>query len=402
MTSLVISEIFPPQTGGSGRWLWEIYSRLPRAEYVIAASNVPGQVEFDTKHDLRVERLPLTLTEWGLRSWRGLIGYGNSFFRLRKLVKQHRPDRVHAARVLPEGVMAWCLKRWFGIPYVCFVHGEEITCTSESRELRWLARRVVAGADFLIANSRNTARIAEDLWQAKSDRVRVLHPGVDVEKFHPAPRDPAVRKQLGWNDRQVVLTVGRLQKRKGHDRLIEALPLIRQAIPNILYAIFGDGEERQTLVQLVRREGLSDHVQFLGELGDAELVAAYQQCDLFVLPNRQVGQDIEGFGMVLLEAQACGKPVIAGTSGGTAETMSIPETGIVIDCSLPAIIAQAITEWLVERRQLDNMGIEARRWVQDNFNWTYLSRRAADIFEQQGRRVRTTKTQPLVVHSGAS
>ncbi len=402
MSSLVISEIFPPKTGGSGRWLWEVYSRLPRADYIIVAGEVPGHLEFDGKHDLRIERMPLTLSAWGLRSWRGLSGYGRSFRRLRRLVKRYRPDRVHSARVLPEGVMAWCLKRWFGIPYLCYVHGEEITCTSESRELRWLARRVVAGADFLIANSKNTARIVEDLWQAKSDRVRIMHPGVDIEKFYPVPRDIAVRRQLGWNDRPVVLTVGRLQKRKGHDRLIEALPLIRQFLPNILYAIFGDGEERQALEELVRRKGLSEHVQFLGERDEAELVAAYQQCDLFVLPNRQVGQDIEGFGMVLLEAQACGKPVIAGASGGTAETMSIAETGIVIDCSQPAVIAQWITEWLVDRPRIENMGIAARRWVQDNFNWTYLSQRAADIFEQQGPRVRTAKIRTLVVQPGAS
>ncbi len=401
MSSLVISEIFPPKTGGSGRWLWEVYSRLPRADYVIVAGEVPGHIEFDRKHDLRIERMPLTLPAWGVRSWRGLAGYGKSFRRLRRLVKRYRPDRVHAARVLPEGVMAWYLKRWFGIPYLCYVHGEEITCTSESRELRWLARRVVAGADFLIANSKNTAQIVEDLWQAKSDRVRIMHPGVDVEKFHPVPRDIAVRRQLGWNDRSVVLTVGRLQKRKGHDRLIEALPLIRQSLPNVLYAIFGDGEERQALEELVQRKGLSEYVQFLGERDEAELVAAYQQCDLFVLPNRQVGQDIEGFGMVLLEAQACGKPVIAGASGGTAETMNIPKTGIVIDCSQPAVIAQWITEWLVDRPRLENMGIAARRWVQDNFNWTYLSQRAADIFEQQESRVRIAKTQPLVVQPGA-
>src|SRR5687768_16543233 len=119
--------------------------------------------------------------------------------------------------------MAGALKRWAGLPYLCYVHGEEITCTSESRELRWLARRVVAGADGLVANGRNAARIAQDLWGARPDRVHLLHPGVDTARFRPAPPDPAARARLGWGGRPVVLTVGRLQKRKGHDHLILAL-----------------------------------------------------------------------------------------------------------------------------------------------------------------------------------
>src|SRR5439155_1534968 len=194
---------------------------------------------------------------WGLKSWRGLAGYGGALRHLRRVVREHPVGRVHAARVLPEGVMAWCLKRWFGLPYLCYVHGEEITCTSESRELRWLARRVVAGADGLIANSRNTARIARDLWGARPGRVRVLHPGVDTGRFRPAARDAAARGRLGWGDRPVVLTVGRLQKRKGHDHLIRAMGRVRATVPDVLYAILGDGEERAGLEDLVAGERLT-------------------------------------------------------------------------------------------------------------------------------------------------
>src|SRR5262245_42889647 len=223
MTTLLISEIFPPRTGGSGRWFWEVYSRLPRAEYVIAAGEDARQGEFDLSNDLRVERLPLTLTNWGALSFGGFWGYTRALRALRRLVRKHKVTQVHCGRCLPEGVMALVLKYWYGLPYVCYVHGEEINYTALSRELHWLARRVVAGAEYLIANSRNTARLVQTAWNARPDRVRLLHPGVDTDRFRPAAPDPAARARLGWTGRRVVLTVGRLQQRKGHDQMIRAV-----------------------------------------------------------------------------------------------------------------------------------------------------------------------------------
>jgi phosphatidylinositol alpha-1,6-mannosyltransferase len=383
MTSLLISEVFPPRTGGSGRWFWEIYRRLPREAVAIAAGEDPRQEEFDRGHDLRLVRLPLTMAAWGVRSLCGLKGYWKALRRLVPLVRSERVGRVHAARCLPEGVMALLLKWWLGVPYICYVHGEDVNAASTSRELSWLVRQVFRGADFVIPNSRNTEQILLQEWGLAEQRVRLLHPGVDTTRFVPAMRDASARARMGWGDRRVVLTVGRLQKRKGHDHLILALHRIRQTVPDVLYAIVGDGEEREFLHGLVQREGLQDHVQFLGELNDDQLVRCYQQCDLFALPNRQVGRDIEGFGMVLLEAQACGKPVLAGASGGTAETMRIPETGRVVSCDGCEELAMALSELLADRALLARMGQAGRQWVVEQFDWAVLSRQAERLFAQK-------------------
>jgi phosphatidyl-myo-inositol dimannoside synthase len=380
MTSLLITEVFPPKTGGSGRWFWEVYRRLPRAEYVIAAGEDPGQEVFDRSHDLCVSRLPLTLPEWGPLSPRGVRGYLRALRPLSRLIRRHRVARVHCGRVFPEGVMALALKWWFGLPYVCYVHGEETSYTAQSRELHWLARRVVAKADYLIANCRNTARLVQEAWKTGPDRVRILHPGVDTERFRPAAADPAARARLGWTGRRVLLTVGRLQLRKGHDQMLLALRAVRRSIPDVLYAIAGAGEEEARLRRLTADEGLTDHVQFLGEPGDADLITCYQQCDLFVLPNRQVGKDIEGFGMVLLEAQACGKSVVAGASGGTVETMQIPDTGRVISCDGPDDLAALVADLLADEPLRARMGTAARRWVVEKFDWANLSRQAYALF----------------------
>jgi phosphatidylinositol alpha-1,6-mannosyltransferase len=381
MTSLLVSEVFPPRKGGSGRWFWEIYRRMPRETVVIAAGEDPRQKEFDRGHDLRVVRVPLTLSAWGLRSLAGLRGYWKALRLLVPLVRAERVRQVHCGRCLPEGVMALALKWWTGLHYLCYVHGEDVNAASTSREQSWLVRRVLLGADLVIPNSRNTERILLGEWGVPAERVRLLHPGVDTTRFVPGTRAPAVREKLGWGDRPVVLTVGRLQKRKGHDQMILALAKVRETIPDILYAIVGEGEEREFLQGLVEREGLERHVQFLGEMDDEGLIQCYQQCDLFALPNRQVGRDIEGFGMVLLEAQACGKAVIAGDSGGTAETMRAPETGRVVCCDGPHDLAAVVSELMADPALRARMGEAGREWVVERFDWVALTRQAKGLFE---------------------
>jgi phosphatidyl-myo-inositol dimannoside synthase len=377
--TLLLSEVFPPKTGGSGRWFWEIYRRMPRDGIVIAAGEDPRQDAFDATHRLRVERTPLSLPHWGIRSIRGLRGYARALAAVRRLARRNNVGRIDCGRILPEGWVAWMYKKWHRVPYVVYVHGEEMNYGIASRELGWMMRRVLAGAEFAIANSENTSKILHEGWGVPMTRIRLLHPGVDIERFVPAPRDPDVRARLGWGDRPVILTVGRLQKRKGHDRLIEALPVIREAVPDLLYSIVGDGQERERLVELARRVGVEECVQFCGETGDDQLTACYQQCDLFVLPNREVDGDIEGFGMVLLEAQACGKAVVAGASGGTAEAMDVGRTGRIVCCDRVEEIAAVVCELLRDSALRETMGDAAHHWTASHFGWDVLARQAAEI-----------------------
>jgi phosphatidylinositol alpha-1,6-mannosyltransferase len=380
MKTLLLSEIFPPRTGGSGRWFWELYRRLPADRFVVATSEHEQAAAFDSLAELEIHRLPLTLTAWGLRSFAGARGYWRAFRALRRLVRREKIDRIHCGRCLPEGWLAWMLRRWCGLPYDCYVHGEDVGTAASSRELSWMVRRVFNSASALIANSHSTAGMLRDHWARPAEQVHALHPGVDMQRFQPAPRSAAIRDRLGWTDRCVVLTVGRLQRRKGQDVLIQALPLIRRRIPNVLYAIVGTGEEQARLCDLASSSVVADHVEFLGEIDDRQLLECYQQCDLFVLPNRSIGGDIEGFGMVLVEAQACGKPVVAGASGGTAETMQVPETGRIVNCESPGPLADVLIDLLNQPRVLEAMGQRARVWVQEQFDWDSLVQRAATLF----------------------
>jgi phosphatidyl-myo-inositol dimannoside synthase len=389
MTTLVISEVFPPRVGGSGRWLWELYRRLPQEQFLLAVGEHPCQENFDRTHDLQIARIPLTFHELGVCSRTGVVEYWRALRAVHEVASPLPIARIHAGRCVPEGWLALLLKYRYRVPYFCYVHGEEVELIAaagtgglmSSRQLRWMTWAVLRGAHRIIANSKNSVRILRQEWRLPSDRIQLLHPGVDTQRFVPVSRDSGVRARLGWGDRPVVLTVGRLQKRKGHDQMILALHRIRASLPNVLYAIVGGGEERSSLEELVAREQLDQHVQFLGELDDEALLACYQQCDLFVLPNRQVGRDIEGFGLVLLEAQSCGRPVVAGASGGTVEAIRIPETGLVVSCEKPDGLAVLVSGLLTDRGRLDSMGQAARSWVVEHFDWAKMCRRAERVFK---------------------
>ena len=328
---------------------------------MVAAGEAPGARAFDAEHDLKTERLELSFSTLFIRP-RTLVPYARAYRSLRKLIQRDEIARLHAARGAPEGLLALAVRVRTGIRYCCYAHGEEVNLSNREERPPWYRRRVLGsrelasmmylvlrGADYVIANSENTRYILTRRWGLPERKVRLLYPGVDTTWFVPAPRDAAVRARLGWGERKVLLTVGRLQKRKGHDVMLRALATVRRLHPDALYSIVGDGDERSSLERLVDELDLSGHVQFLGEVDEETLLACYQQCDLFVLPNREIEGDIEGFGMVLLEAQACGKPVIAGQSGGTTEAMRAPDTGLVIQCHQAETLAAAVDDLALRR-----------------------------------------------------
>lgn len=379
--TLLISEIFPPVHGGSGRWFWELYSRLPREDYFIAAGHSNEAEKFDKSHDLNVQRLELSSTSWGIRSIKGLKYYWNGFTALKKLRETNHIGVIHCGRCLPEGVFGYLFLKLYSIPYLCYIHGEDIETASSSRELSFIVNKVLKNARILICNSNNTRQILLNNWNTDPDKTLVLNPGVDSNKFVPAKYDESFRNKLKWANRPVILTVGRLQQRKGQDMLIKALPALKEVFPNILYAVIGGGDEKQALEESVKRLDLQQQVMFMSEIDDHEMIQCYQQCTIFALPNRTIDRDIEGFGMVLVEAQSCGKPVIAGDSGGTAETMLIGETGYIVDCTRPEPIAVKLIELLSDSEKLLIMGRKARTHVAESLDWEAHTIKARKIFD---------------------
>ncbi|WP_417538422.1 glycosyltransferase family 4 protein [Marinobacter sp.] len=375
---LLLSEVFPPTHGGSGRWFWEIYSRFPDGSVVCMVGEHPGAQIVDPEFPHTIYRFPLNSREWGLRSYAGFRYYLKVWSRLKKLVKTDDVAQVHCGRILPEGLAAMFLNLTHGVPYTCYVHGEDVEVALTSRELKLLTKLVMRRADRIVANSQNSLRILLDKWQLPEHKVVVMNPGVDVDKFIPAPEHQRFEK---WVGKRVILTVGRLQQRKGQDMMIRALPILEPRFPNLHYCIVGGGAEREALIELATDLRVSHMVEFAGEISDTDMVMHYQNCDLFALPNRRIGNDDEGFGMVLLEAQACGRPVLAGNSGGTRETLEHGVSGVLVDCSTPEPIAEALHALLQNPNELLVMGEAGRRRVLQCFSWESLAKDALRLFQ---------------------
>ena len=179
---------------------------------------------------------------------------------------------------------------------------------------------------------------------------------------------------MGWRDAPVLLTVGRLQARKGHDRVIEALPAILRHVPELRFVIVGNGPDRSRLESLAQSLDVAHAVEWHVVADDHQIRTFYQQCDLFILANRQIGSDVEGFGMVLLEAAACGKPTITGTSGGTREAIIDGVTGDLIDANDSQQIVQAVCRMFDNPRRCESLGRAGRQRVEQAFDWPILAR----------------------------
>ena len=378
--TLLLTENFPPKEGGSGRWFWELYSRLPNDKVLIVANDTPEGREFDKTHELDIVRIELESTEWGLASTKGLGFYWETIRKVLKLVKEHGIEEVHCGIVIPEGVIARALKLLAGARYNCFVHGDDVETAATSREHSLLVKNVCKNASMLICNSENTANIVRKLGVDSGSKCEVLHPGVDTSRFEVAAPDTSFRQKIGWSGKRVLLTVGRLQRRKGQDFLIKSMPALLNEFPDLFYAVVGRGECYDELISLVDQHELHDNVCVYPDMDDEALIKCYQQCDIFILPNRTIDNDIEGFGMVLVEAQVCGKPVIAGDSGGTRETMNIGKTGHIIDCSSTENLLNGLSPILRNREIVDGE-VDIADYAKNRFNWDQHVAKAKRLFK---------------------
>jgi phosphatidylinositol alpha-1,6-mannosyltransferase len=371
---LLVSEVFPPQIGGSGEFLANVYRRMTADVTVLCDG--PERASTHDEAGLHVIRMPMRSTQWGLAHPIGMRAHLRGVASLWRLVRQVAPSVLHCGRSLPEGLDVWTVAKLTRRPYVCWAHGEEIACQAESRELGVLMRRVLRGADAIVANSRATARAVASLG-VDDDRVTVVYPGVDASRFRPDVPDAAARRaELAPPDTFVLLTVGRLQRRKGHDLVLQA---IARLVPGIAlrYVIVGDGDERARLQQLSRELGVDAHVHFAGAVPAERLPSYYAAADCFVHPNRVDGSDVEGFGIVFLEAAASGLAVIGGSSGGAAEAVADGETGILVSGTDVDELCRALLALIRDPERRRAMGAVGRARAAGMFTWE----RAAEAVE---------------------
>jgi phosphatidylinositol alpha-1,6-mannosyltransferase len=295
----------------------------------------------------------------------------------------------------PTGYVAYWLRR--RVPYVVYVHGLDIWKEQQrsrrSKRVRTTARAVLGNAAAFIANSHpvaaHTRDILSELGVDAANRIHVVHPGTDAVRFRRDEQGRTRwRERLGLQDRQVLLTVGRLEPRKGIDVVLRSLPALTERFPDVTYVVAGSGADAGRLSQVARDAGVSDRVCFVGEFDDAELPALYSAADVFVLPAREERErnQIEGFGIVYCEAAAAALPVVAGASGGVADAVRAGETALLVPPTDVDAVTAALDTLLRDADLRARMGEAGRRSVEEYFNWPRAARAVWQILEQVAAR----------------
>lgn len=319
MSHLLVTNDFPPKFGGIQTYLWELWRRLDPGSFTVLTTPYEGAAEWDAAQAFAVERTRQKV----LLPTPGLVR------QVDELAKRTGAGLVLLDPALPVGLIGPRL----ATPYGVVLHGAEITVPGRLPGARSVLAHVLRGAREVIAAGGYPAAEGERAAR-RSLPVTVVAPGVDVDKF--VPLDPAqraaARARLGLPEEgRLVVSLSRLVPRKGFDVVIEAAARLAPSRPDLVVAIGGSGRDRPRLEKLVARTGAP--VRFLGRVPDADMPALYGAADVFAMlcRNRWAGLEQEGFGMVFLEAAACGVPQIAGDSGGAGEAVAHEETGLVVE-----------------------------------------------------------------------
>ncbi|MEV1021416.1 glycosyltransferase family 4 protein [Streptomyces sp. NPDC050264] len=372
--TLVVTNDFPPRPGGIQAFLHNMALRLDPERLVVYASTwkrgregAEATAAFDAEQPFTVvrDRTTMLLPTPGVT--RRAVG----------LLQEHGCTSVWFGAAAPLGLMAPALRRAGARRIVATTHGHEAGW-AQLPASRSLLRRIGESTDTITYLGEYTrSRIAAALTPAAAGRMVQLPPGVDEKTFHPGSGGDLVRARLGLSQRPVVVCVSRLVPRKGQDTLILSMPRILAAVPDAVLLIVGGGPYEKDLRKLAEETGVADSVRFTGAVPWAELPAHYGAGDVFAMPcrTRRGGLDVEGLGIVYLEASATGLPVVAGDSGGAPDAVLDGETGWVVRGGVPEEAADRIVALLGDPELRRRMGERGRSWVEERWRWDLLAER---------------------------
>lgn len=368
MRILVVTNDLPPRVGGIQYYVDQLCRGLAAAgdEVTLYGSQYEGDREWDAEAPFRVVREPtgtLLPTPAVLRHTLALI------------------DRFDAEVVVfgaafPLGLLGPSIRRRRGVPYVGFTHGLEVSSArvpGGGRLLRHIGRRAAA---ITFVSNWCDAELRDRF--GPGPRYELLPPAVDPGVFHPGVDGAAVRDRHGLGDDPVVVCVSRMVERKGQDRLIAALPELRRRVPGARLLLVGDGPHRTHLEHQARDADMGEWVTFAGKVSDDELPEYFAAGDVFAMPcrERKGGLEVEAFGIVFIQAQAVGRPVVAGDIGGVPDALEHDRTGLLVDGSSTAGVTEAVSALLGDRERVTEMGEAGAEFVADGFTW---DRRTADL-----------------------
>ncbi len=367
--TLVVTNDFPPRQGGIQSFVHAMALRQPAGSLVVYASDHSGAARFDAAQPYPVLRHPTGL----------LLPTPAARRRVVAALRDHECTSVWFGAAAPLGLLAPALRAAGADRVLAMTHGHEAGWAMLPAA-RQALRRIGAHTDVITyLGEYFRARLAPAF--GPHPQLVQLTPGVDVETFRPDLDGSAVRTRYGLADRPVVVCVSRLVRRKGQDTLVHAWPQVRRQVPDAALLLVGSGPYRDDLEKLAGALGVADDVVFTGGVPHAELPRHYAAGDVFAMPcrTRRAGMDVEGLGIVYLEASAAGLPVVAGNSGGAPDAVRDGETGYVVDGRDPAAVAERLVDLLGDPQRRAAMGAAGREWVRRDWNWDGLAARLTGL-----------------------
>ncbi len=360
--TLLLTHEYYPFGGGVARYCYNLFKYFSKEEYLVVCDHP------QVLSDGNITHLKLK-DKFIWPSW--LL----SFFRIKRIIKQNKIVLIFTPNILPLGTVAYVFYKLYKIPYIISLHGLDINMALKNKPD--LTKKILLSAEKIITNTQYTASLIKDLDLAP-DKIKVIYPSVDIlPKFSPQIQDELKEKYHIKQGDKVLLTVGRLIYRKGHDLVIKAMSEIQRS--NIKYLIVGQGGELDNLKKLVTEEKLDQQVIFCGQVSDSDLAGLYALADIFVLPNRYQGCDVEGFGMVFLEAAKYQLPIIAGRSGGVIEILTDKQNALLVDSDDYRQLKSALTTLLTNDKLAQDLGRAALARSQDFLSYAEQSKKLKEI-----------------------
>jgi phosphatidylinositol alpha-1,6-mannosyltransferase len=369
--TLVVTNDFPPRRGGIQSFVHALACGLPAGSVVVYAPSWEGAAEFDARQPMPVIRHPTSL----------MLPVPSVTRRAVAALREYDCDRVLFGAAAPLGLLAPALRRAGAERIVAITHGHEAGWAALPAA-RGLLHRIGDAVDVVTyLGEYFRVRLARALSADAAARMVRLAPGVDVTAFHPGAGGAAVRRRLGLDGRPVVLCVSRLVPRKGQDTLLRAWPAVLSAAPDARLLLVGSGPFGKKLRQVAERLRVTDSVHFAGAVPGQDLPAYYDAADVFAMPcrTRRGGLDVEGLGIVYLEASATGLPVIGGDSGGAPDAIRDGESGYVVPGRSVTAVADRIIGLLTDPDRARAMGEKGLAWVQQEWRWDLVAGRLEQI-----------------------
>ena len=373
---LCITNDFGPRAGGIETFVIGLIERLPRSRVIVYTSAQDNSEQYDRRW----------FEDYGVEVVRDkakiLLPTPGVAYCVKAIVRERKISTVFFGAAAPLGLLSRTLRKAGVKEIVALTHGHEVWWSKVwpfSSAMKSISRHV---NHLTYLGEYTRSAIATSITKEAAAGMVKIAPGIDTDHFSPQDATQ-LRSELGLSEKKVVVSVGRLVHRKGQDVLIEAMPGILREVPEAHILMIGEGPYRSYLENRVKALGLHERITFIGRIQYADLPKYICVGDLFVMPSRSrlAGLEVEGLGIVYLEASACGLPVIAGNSGGAPDAVLEGETGLVVDGTSKAEVAAAVVELLSDPDRSKAMGIRGRQWIIQEWRWEIWSSRFAQLLK---------------------